>query len=317
MSAHPSVVDFVRAESAYLTSLDVEYREQVVSLERTGIRARYLESGDGPPVLLVHGGGGMGSSWGPLLPELSGYRALAVDRTGFGLTQYVDHTKVDLRQHAVDFLADLLDALGLETTSIVANSMGGLWSLWFALAHPERVERLALLGTPALILDTSAPGPMRLLGIPGINRVMLAMDAPSPKQVRSLWRRLGHDPRSLTPELIELMVRHQKLPSYGPAWRTLLENVLPRGRRRPELSLGEAELGGVVPDVLYIWGRDDPFGSLAVAERAARATPNAQLLSIGVGHLPWLDDPQGCGEALRSFLHDGTVGRYSAGGTEA
>ena len=83
--------------------------------------------------------------------------------------------------------------------------MGALWSLWLALAEPDRVASLVLLGCPANVLGTSAPFPFRLLSVPRLNARMLAMEPPSTQQARTTFRRMGHDPASLSPEFIELM----------------------------------------------------------------------------------------------------------------
>lgn len=214
-----------------------------------------------------------------------------------------------LRDHAIAFLAAVLDDAGVERASIVGNSMGGLWGLWLARARPERVERLALLGTPARLLDTSAPGGMRLLGIPVLNRLMMALEPPSEKQMFTLWRRMGHDPaRMCPPAMTELMVRAQQLPGFVPGWLTLIQNVLPFARIDPAVGFGEDELARLRQPVLYVWGRADPFGSLEVARRAHELTPDSRLEEIGVGHLPWLDDPETCGQVTRGFLQEGFSG---------
>src|SRR5258708_20397042 len=89
---------------------------------------------------------------------------IALDRPGCGLSDGFDYSSVDdIRGHAVTFLGAVLDALGLDRARIVANSMGGLWSLWLALDRPERVSSLALLGCPALAAGTSAPAALRII----------------------------------------------------------------------------------------------------------------------------------------------------------
>lgn len=303
MTDDPRVDAFVRAERAHFDSLGLTVRERFLEPGRLGVRTRVLESGDGQPVLLVHGGGGLGAGWAPLMAHLGGFRLLSVDRPGFGLTGFADPRPVGLRAHALQFLGDVADGLALENFSIIANSMGALWSLWFASEHPDRVSRLALLGTPAAILDTSAPGPMKLLAIPGLNRLMMALEPPSPGQVRRLWQRMGHDPETVcTPEMIELIVRLERLPDYPTAWLTLLETVFRFGQVRPGIAFDETQLAALRQDVLFVWGSDDPFGSLDAARRATAATPHAKLEVIGKGHLPWLDEPEACAGAIEAFL---------------
>lgn len=294
---------FREAEARYHEASGVRLQERTFEVPKLGILARFLEMGTGPAILAVHGGGGLASSWVPLLRHLPGYRLIVPDRPGCGLSDGFDYRNVDLREHAIDFLSAVLDAAEVESASVVANSMGGLWSLWLAQRYPERVQRLALLGTPARILETSAPFGMRLLGVPGLNRLMMALEPPSEKNVRLLWKRMGHDPdRVCSPEMVQLVISAQRLPQFQQGWLTLLENVLPFARINPAVGFGEEDLRGLSQDVFYIWGQADPFGSLDVARRVQDLTPASKLETIGVGHLPWLDEPEACGRAVDQFF---------------
>src|SRR5215471_2955553 len=111
--------------------------------------------GSGPPVLLIHGSGPGVSAWAnwrTVLPLLStGYRVIAPDMIGFGYTQ-ADEVVFDIDRW-LDQLVGLLNALGLESASIIGNSFGGAIALHFAHRHPERVQRLILMGP----VGTSCP----------------------------------------------------------------------------------------------------------------------------------------------------------------
>ena len=73
---------------------------------------------------------------------------LAVDRPGHGLADPFDYRGVDLLDHGRTFLRDIVDALEFPTVDVVANSIGALWSVVFAIDAPKRVSRLALVGAP-------------------------------------------------------------------------------------------------------------------------------------------------------------------------
>ena len=89
----------------------------------------------------------MAVQFAPLLGGLQGsLRCFAPDRPGCGLTDKIDYVGVPFRQHAVDFVKSLVDELHLPKAAIAGNSMGGYWALVFALAAPERVTKLVLLG---------------------------------------------------------------------------------------------------------------------------------------------------------------------------
>jgi pimeloyl-ACP methyl ester carboxylesterase len=109
-----------------------------------------LEKGAGPPVVLLHGTRDPAGFLLPLLNELQGVHAIACDRPGVGLSDPIDLPRDHYRERAVEWLDRLLDTLELDTTTLVGHSGGGVWALWYALAHPDRVKRLVLLGVPTL-----------------------------------------------------------------------------------------------------------------------------------------------------------------------
>ncbi len=118
-------------------------RRRYVEVGASG-RVHLLEKGAGPPVVLLHGTGTSAGFFMPLLHELGGVRALAPDLPGVGLSDPIDLPRNRYRNTAVAWLDRLLDALGLDTTTLLGHSGGGVWALWYALAHPDRVEQLVL-----------------------------------------------------------------------------------------------------------------------------------------------------------------------------
>ena len=100
------------------------------------LRVRILDSGTGPPLILIHGSGMTAATWAPLMPHPSGRRLLALDLPGFGLSDPYDYGGRPLRSHAVAQLHSLLDALELEQADIVGTSLGGMWALNLAAACP-------------------------------------------------------------------------------------------------------------------------------------------------------------------------------------
>jgi len=290
---------FREAERRYFEHERLIVQERFVQLAQPALRARVLERGSGDSVLMLHGGGGIAAHWAPLMARLDGYRLVAVDRPGCGLTDPFDNRGVDLREHAVAFVGGILDALGILRAHIVANSMGATWSLWFALAAPDRVRSLALLGCPANVLSSGAPIPFRLLGVPWLNARMLALEPPSPRQARTVFARLGHKPDSLSVEFVDLMARAESLPSYTSHWLSLLENIWFMTRKR--VGIDATALRAITQPVQLIWGDRDPFGSPAVGAEMAAIMQRARLVTLAAGHLPWVDEPDRCAEIVRDF----------------
>lgn len=307
MEAHVSEREVSEAQAKFLAThgVDPSSRRFTASVEgRKGpepVQIHVLEMGSGPPLLLLHGGGGLAAGWASLMAELSGFRLIAPDRPGGCLSDGFDYRGVDLRAHAVSFVESVFDASGVDRAIVVANSMGARWAIWHALAHPSRVLGIAALGIPAFLLETSAPMPMRLLGRPVLGRWLMKLDRPSPKQAGTLMMRMGHDADIVTPELARLFVALQESPGFSETWRTLLGNCLGLGGARPGMSITAAELEALTVPIVLAIGANDPFGAAEVGERASRLAKDGSFAKLGVGHLPWLDDPRAAAKIVREL----------------
>ena len=296
-----AVREYEQAERRLLGRYGIDARSRYIELATPRVRARIIEVGEGPPVLFIHGGGGAAMNWIPLLSELHGIRAIAVDRPGHGLSDPFDYRGIGLRRHAVSFVGSVLDALGLERAPIVANSMGATWSVWTAVDEPGRIASLALLGCPAFILGTSAPRPMRALSVPYLNRLLMRTQPANEKGARQMWTLMRADLAALPPEFFDATAATMRLPWTGPAYRTLLENSVRLFGRLP-YRISEDELRRVHKPTLLVWGTRDPFGTPDVGRRAAAVIPGARIEVVAEGHLPWLDDPARTGRIVSEHL---------------
>ncbi len=238
------------------------------------------------------------------MAHLSGYRLYAVNRSGCGLTDGWDHRRDDLRQHATDFLGSVLDGLDLEGAPIVASSMGALWSLWFAVAQPDRVTRLALLGCPALLDGTGTPFAMRLMSVPRLNAFLFGRMQPSAAGARRTLAMMGHASTvdRMPTTWFELEAASSALPTFRIHFLSLMESAVTLRGPRQSLIFGGELLRQVSCPVLLVWGEHDPFGSVAAGRQAAAHLREARVEVMGLGHLPWLDEPERCGDLVRGFL---------------
>lgn len=111
-----------------------------------GIRLYYQAQGAGPALVFAHGAGGNHLSWWQQVPHFAPrYRCLVFDHRAFGRS--ADAKDGPGRRAFADDLRLLLDHLGIETISLVAQSMGGRTAVGFALRNPGRVRALVLAGT--------------------------------------------------------------------------------------------------------------------------------------------------------------------------
>ena len=135
-----------------MTLVDQARPEIGESAVAAGITTNYLHAGDpsAPPLLLLHGSGpGVTAyaNWRLTIPTLATrLRVVAPDLAGFGFTERPDGI-VYRMDTWVDQAVGLMDTLGIEKASLVGNSFGGGLALRIAARHPDRVDRLVLMGS--------------------------------------------------------------------------------------------------------------------------------------------------------------------------
>jgi len=120
-----------------------------VDVQVRGVRLHYLQWGDrrDPPVLFIHGAGMLAHAWDPIVAGiLPGWRLLAPDLRGHGRSGWATPPHYRIEDFGEDLLA-LLDAVGIESTTLVGHSMGGRVAAWLAAEQPARVRALGLMDT--------------------------------------------------------------------------------------------------------------------------------------------------------------------------
>jgi pimeloyl-ACP methyl ester carboxylesterase len=261
-------------------------------LDLAGVSTAVLEGGDGPPVVLLHGQGGWSGMWLPVIAELvTTHRVVAPDLPGLGASE-VPGGPPD----AVGVLA-WLDALIQRTCpappALVGASLGGSIAARFAIAHPDRLSRLVLLGAGSLARFRPAPGVVlaliRFVARPNerTQRGFLRQVAVDPARVRAL---LGERWEASQAYLLELA----RTPSVRAANRRLLRELGTKAIPPHEL----ARIG--VPTSL-IWGRHDRVMRLRIAEAASVRYGWPLHVIEDAGHFS-LEQPEASREALQVAL---------------
>ena len=302
MPERDPVTAFRLAEDAAFARHGVTVAEHRLDLD--GRTVRVLESGDGPPIVLVPGDGAVAGAWAPLMAELPGHRVIVLDRPGAGLSGAFDRRAGDLRDQAVGLLTATLDALGLERVPIVGSSGGAAWALWTALAAPERVSAVAALGMPGVCLPGVRPlPPMRLLSVPGLGQMLARVPAPSPDATGRMLAKT--DARLLDhPEIVALYHAAGRLPGYAASVAAVFQaSMRPGGRPRAGCVIGDDELRALDVPVVFVFGADEPLGGPEVVRRAADLMPHARVEVIpGAWHHPWLADAAAVGRVVAGLV---------------
>ncbi|QTJ64370.1 alpha/beta fold hydrolase [Rhodococcus sp. ZPP] len=248
-------------------TVSTETTEQPGStIEVAGIATNFHEAGSGDPVLLLHGSGPGVSAWAnwqhtiPVLAER--HRVLAPDLVGFGYTE----RPTDIRYSAqtwIDHVWGFLDAMKIERTSIVGNSLGGFLALATAIKRPELLNRMVLLGTPS-------PGMTPSEGLAALRTY-----EPSLKGMEELLiKYFAVDPTIITPELVQL--RHEASIAPG-AFETYRKMEINPKTGASELGIEAGDYARIATPTLIVHGREDRVIPVEAGINLMNTLPNADL----------------------------------------
>lgn len=260
---------------------------------RTGTaRTNYHDVGDGQPVVLLHGSGPGVSAWAnwrlTLGPLSNDFRVIAPDLAGFGFTEYPAGDTLD-KGRWVGHVLDLLDALELEWVDLVGNSFGGAIALAVAIAHPERVRRLVLMGS----VGVAFPITPWLEAVWGYE--------PSVAAMRGLLDIFAHDRSRVTDELAELRYRASIRPGVHEAFARMFPP--PRQAALEALASDERAIATLSQPTLIVHGREDRVIPAEVSRRLFDLIPNAELHMFGnCGHWTQIEHADRFNRVVRNFL---------------
>ena len=213
-------------ERRIATANGLEVQERFVNIVSPPGRVRLLESGVGDPVLFMNGISAPGIGMAALAGRLPGHQHLLIDLPGHGLSPPYLWQVAPIRQQAVNILTELLDGLDLDLVTLVGNSLGGLFSLWFALDQPSRVARAVMVGQPAVAF-AGARGDliMGMVSAPVFGRMATwGMRLPTPRlSARWMVRGAlgGHAARSVSNDIIDIHLLSMRVPGQAASFRSL------------------------------------------------------------------------------------------------
>ena len=262
---------------------------------------RYREDGTGEPLLFVHGALVSGSLWRKVVPRLAKDFRCIVPDWPLGAHQTPLPASADLSPPALArMIVDFMDALGLETATLVGNDTGGALCQLVAAEHPDRVARLVL--TPSDVYDRFPPPifrPLRtLVAVPG--SVWLIAQSLRPRRAQRL------------PIAFGWVTKRQPDQAVVDEWLTPVRTS--RGVRRDiarlfrgfdaRYTIDAAEkLKSFDRPVLLAWAVEDKLFPIEYARRFAAALPNATLEEIDDSYTFIAEDqPDRLAEVIAAFV---------------
>jgi pimeloyl-ACP methyl ester carboxylesterase len=229
----------------------------VPTIEINGFEMYFEDRGGGAPLLLLHGGMGIGADWRHVFPEdPPGYRVIVPDLRGHGRSTNPSGT-FTFRQCAQDVLA-LLDHLGIARTNAIGMSMGAKTLLHVATSRPEAVDAMVLVSaTPRF------PPPLRVAAAQFTRE---AFDRLSDAEKNALRLRHVHGDKQIT---------------------ALYDMTLGFATSETDMAFTQPQLATITARTLIVHGDRDPFYPVELAIELFRGIPDSALWVVpNGGHGP-------------------------------
>jgi pimeloyl-ACP methyl ester carboxylesterase len=280
--------------------LDVDWVEHQRWLKLDGRWVNVIDIGDGPPLVFLHGLSGCWQNWLENLPYFArDHRVIALDLPGFGESE-MPREPISVTGYART-VAAVLDALGIDTATIVGNSMGGFVAAELAIRHPRRVHRLCLVSAAGLSMEyirseRQRGWRQRLENILFFSLAWLAVRSDiivrRPRLRRLLLTLVTAHPERLPSALLAEQVHNSGKP---PGFDAALEAMT----RYPIRD----RLGEIAAPTLIVWGAEDRLVPVGDATEFEWLIPEARkLLYPDTGHMVMLERPGRFNADLRAFL---------------
>jgi pimeloyl-ACP methyl ester carboxylesterase len=260
-----------------------------------GVRMRVVETGAGPPLILIHDLFVSHLAWHRVLAPISAhFRVFAPDLPGFGESEKPSSSRYTYGIAAfAEAMVDLIAGLGLGRVSVIGHSLGGAVAITLAAEHPELVDRLVLVDAMSYPFKLELRDRLRLLPVVGglLFKQLFGRGA-----FRRYFRDNVFSPGFTLP--VEQVDRYYD-DFNSPLGRESAHAVLHAVRdTRPIV----ARLTRITAPTLVVWGREDRMLPPSFGQRLAREIMGARLDVLDTGHAPHEERPDEFVRSVTRFL---------------
>lgn len=281
------------------------YRFKTLILSN-GLKINYNIQGkeNGTNIVLVHGGGDSQSlyiDWVKALKDQ--YRILTFDLPGHGLSGQLSNVKEYGAPKFAETIGNIVDALKIDKFILAGHSFGGDATARYALANPNKVKGLILIGAGGFITPDELKAREQIKNLTDKQAIEAVF---GPQFANAKVRRQDiitslkgfvHNPNNIREEAIE---RFYIMTQYTPNKEVYNQMQINYFRKHKDLvGLNTLEI-----PTLLLWGAQDPLVPVQIAkQKFHKQLKNSELVTLeGIGHLPTDEAPKECLEALVKFL---------------
>ena len=260
-----------------------------------GTSIHYRQTGEGQPLVLVHGFGANLRNWDAWHQILSGdLQVTSLDLPGYGLTgraSQCGHSD----ECQIDFLHRFVDKVGIDSFVLAGNSMGGGIAWKYSLAHPEKVRKLVLInsaGYPAKATSRERVVGFRVLRMPVLRNLTIVI-TPRFLLRQSLKRIYGNPGLLNEAEIDEYLDIMRKKGNR----QVLIERM-----NAPRIDESQ-QIRQISTPTLIMWGDQDVVIDVSNARHFTNDIQGAEeIIYEGIGHVPMIEIPERSAKDLLTFV---------------
>jgi pimeloyl-ACP methyl ester carboxylesterase len=262
-------------------------------VQANGIRTNYLEAGSGDQtVVLVHGSGpGVTAyaNWRGVLPALGeNFKVYAPDMVGFGYSDRPEGVQYSLDTWA-DQTVGFMDALGIQKAHLVGNSFGGAIALRIATQHPDRVDKMVLMGS----MGVDFPITEGLDNVWGFQGTL--------EHMKTVMGFFAYDKSLTAGDLAQARFEGATQPGFQESFSSMFP--APRQRWVEAMMVPEKEISGLPHKTLIMHGREDQVIPLMTSYKLEELIDNADLSVFShCGHWSMIERKDDFNRLVRDFF---------------
>ena len=269
-------------------------------------QGRYVEAGQGEPIILLHGQGGYVENFTRNIAAFAEhFHVYALDCVWHGQGPQPEFNP-ELIPTFVDQVLDFMDWKGLDSAHFEGQSMGGWTAMRIAYEHPARVRKLALATTQGFVLK---PEPGKVIGgLPGgttLTNFVSYLENPTRENMRNRLLVLFANPDRLPEEVIDIRYKIYNHPTTNKSLLNVVKNYMGGAGAPPEkYIMTEKELAQIKAPTFVYWSENNPVPPPA-GELLAAAIPGAKhYLVPDTGHWAQFENADIHNREILRFLTD-------------
>jgi len=270
-------------------------RPEIANSIKTGtFNTNYHDTGEGSPVIMLHGSGPGVSAWAnwrTVMPILSKTRrVIAPDMVGFGYTDRPDGMVFDMDAWVKQTL-DLMDALKIEQADLVGNSFGGALALALAVKEPARIRKMVLMGSMGVSFPITY----------GLDRGWGY--TPSLENMKELLGLFAYNQAIVNDDLVKLRYESSIQPGFQESFSSMFP--APRQQGVEKMAANEIYLRSVKHETLIVHGREDRVIPVENSYKLLNLLENAQLHIFGkCGHWSQIEKNESFSKLVDNFFSE-------------